>query len=480
MESPFFGREFELQAINKLFKKRSASLVVIQGRRRIGKSRLIEKFAEKLPFYTFSGIAPTEDTTEQSERDEFALQLSIQTGLPEVKADDWTKLFLLLAEKIKTGRRVVLFDEISWIGSKDSEFLGKFINAWDRYFKKNAELIFILCGSSSIWIEDNILSNTGFLGRISYRLTLEELPLPTCNQFWEGIGGHVSSFEKLKVMALTGGVPRYLEEVKPTISAEENIKDLCFTKGGALVNEFEEIFSDLYQKKSPTYKKIVKALSGCPLEIKDICAELKIKQTGYISDHLEDLIKSGFVTRDYTWHLNSNEVSRLSHFRLSDNYLRFYLKYVDKYRERIENGDFTFKSLSLLPNWDGIMGLQFENIVLNNRMHIKQKLGLSPDEVVSDNPFFQRKTKALPGCQIDYLIQTKFKNLYVCEIKFSKNKIGMNVIREVEKKLRDFQYPKGFSCRPVLIHVNGVTEEVMQSGFFSNIIDFGELFERVP
>lgn len=89
-------------------------------------------------------IAPTEDTTEQSERDEFALQLSIQTGLPEVKADDWTKLFLLLAEKIKTGRRVVLFDEISWIGSKDSDFLGKFINAWDRYFKKNAELIFNL------------------------------------------------------------------------------------------------------------------------------------------------------------------------------------------------------------------------------------------------------------------------------------------------------------------------------------------------
>lgn len=107
-------------------------------------------------------------------------------------------------------------------------------------------------------------------------------------------------------------------------------------------------------------------------------------------------------------------------------------------------------------------------------------MGISPDEVVSDNPFFQRKTKALQGCQIDYLIQTKFKNLYVCEIKFSKNKIGMNVIHEMEKKLRDFQYPKGFSCRPVLIHVNGVTEEVMQSGFFSDIIDFGEFFERVP
>ena len=477
MLAPFIGRQKELQALNKLFKKNSASLVVVQGRRRIGKSRLIEEFAKNHTFYQFSGILPTDRTTMQSQLDEFARQLSMQTGLPEVKADDWSKLFLLLAGKAQQGRVIVLFDEITWMGSKDPDFLGKLKNAWDVYFKKNPELILILCGSISVWIEDNILSSTGFLGRISYRLTLEELPLSDCNRFWDKAGGVISPYEKLKILAVTGGVPRYLEEVKPTLSAEENIKDLCFMKGGALVNEFNEVLSDLFNKRSPIYKKIVQTLSAGSLEIKNICKQLGMRQTGFMSECLDDLIKSAFVTRDYTWHLKSGEVSRLSHFRLSDNYIRFYLKYIDKQRKKIENNEFVLKSLSLLPNWEVIVALQFENLVLKNRAFIKERLGIKSDETVSDNPFFQRKTALVPGCQIDYLIQTKFKTLYVCEIKFKKNEIGMEIIREMERKLSSLNYPKGFSYRPVLIHVNGVHEDVINSRFFSDVIDFGELLK---
>lgn len=475
----FIGRQEELRNLNKLLKKNSASLVVVQGRRRIGKSRLIEEFAKKHTFYQFSGIPPTEKTTLQSELNEFAKQLSMQTGLPEIKADDWSKLFLLLAEKVKKKRVIILFDEITWMGSKDPDFLGKLKNAWDMHFKKNPELILVLCGSISVWIDENILSSTGFLGRISYRLTLEELPLADCNRFWDKAGGNIAPYEKLKVLSVTGGVPRYLEEIKPTLSAEENIKDLCFIKGGALVNEFNEVFSDLFSKRSVTYKKIIKTLSSGSLDIKGICKKLALGQTGFISKCLDDLIKSGFISRDYTWHLKSGESSRLSLFRLSDNYIRFYLKYIDKNQIKIDNNEFSFKSLSLLPNWESIMGLQFENLILKNRSYIKACLNIKPDEVVSDNPFFQRKTAQNAGCQIDYLIHSKFGTLYVCEIKFKKQEIGLEIINEMKKKLTNFHYPKGFSCRPVLIHVNGVSEEVVSSGFFSNIIDFGDLLTPV-
>ena len=475
MSLPFIGRQTELQALSKLFKKNVASLVVVQGRRRIGKSRLIQEFAKKHTFYQFSGLPPTDETTAQSQKNEFSRQLSMQTGLPEVYVDDWSKLFTLLAEKIKIGRIIVLFDEISWMGSKDPDFLGKLKNAWDLHFKKNPKLIFILCGSVSTWIDKNILSSAGFLGRISYRLTIQELPLKDCNQFWSRGGSYVSSYEKLKVLSITGGVPRYLEEIKPTLSAEENIKDLCFVKGGPLVNEFNDIFSDLFSDRSSTYKKIIQTLSNGPMEIKDICHSLKITQTGFISTCLEDLVKSGFISRDYTWQISSGDVSRLSHFRLSDNYIRFYLKYIDRARLKIENNEFAFKSLASLPSWDIIMGLQFENLVLSNRMYIKNYLGIKPEEVIADNPFFQRKTNQYPGCQIDYLIQTKFGNLYICEVKFSKHPIGKEVIKEGEQKLKSLSYPKGFSCRLVLIHVNGVHEDVIDSGFFAEVIDFGQL-----
>lgn len=473
MTLPFIGRQAELQALSKLFKKNVASLVVIQGRRRIGKSRLVEEFAKKHTFYQFSGLPPTEETTAQSQRDEFSRQLSVQTGLPEVYADDWSKLFSLLAEKIKTGRIIVLFDEISWMGSKDPDFLGKLKNAWDMHFKKNPKLIFILCGSVSTWIDKNILSSTGFLGRISYRLTLQELPLKDCNQFWLRVGDYVSPYEKLKVLSITGGIPRYLEEIKPTLPAEENIKDLCFAKGGPLVNEFNDIFSDLFSHRSTTYKKVVETLSNGPMEIKDICHALGVTRTGFISGCLDDLAKSGFISRDYTWQPSSGEVSKLSHFRLSDNYIRFYLKYIDKNQLKINNNEFAFKSLTSLSGWETMMSLQFENLVLANRMYIKNYLDIKPEEVIADNPFFQRATHRIPGCQIDYLIQTKFGNLYVCEVKFSKHPIGKETIGEVQQKLEKLRYPKGFSCRPVLIHVNGVHEDVSNSGFFAEIIDFG-------
>jgi len=187
MKSPFIGRQTELDGLNRLWKKNTSSLVIIKGRRRIGKSRLVEEFASGYINYVFSGLPPHPKTTAQSQRNEFSIQLSQQMGYPKLRANDWSDLFWMVNEKIVPSKKTILFfDEISWIGSKDPEFLGKLKNAWDLYFKKHPKLILILCGSVSTWIEKNILSSTGFLGRVSYTLTLEELPLRMCSilEYW--------------------------------------------------------------------------------------------------------------------------------------------------------------------------------------------------------------------------------------------------------------------------------------------------------
>lgn len=478
-ESRFIGRKEELNDLERLFKKKTSSLVVIQGRRRIGKSRLAQEFGKNYKFYQLSGLAPSPSTTAQSQRDEIMRQLCLATGLPKIKIEDWGQLFVLLARECRQGKTVVLLDEISWMGSKDPEFLGKLKNAWDIYFKENPELVLILCGSISSWIEKNILSSTGFMGRISLVFTLKELSLKDSYQFFSQSkavlnGNEPSPREVFKLLSITGGIPRYLEEIQMDLSADENIRRLCFVPKGVLFREFNDIFSDLFSKKSEDYKKIVETLVDGTFEYNDICKKLGVAKSGHLSDHLDDLIKSGFITRDYTWHLKSGEVSRLSHYRLSDNYLRFYLKYIEKNREKIESGLFNERSLGSFPGWDSIMGLQFENLVLNNRRSIWEALKLYPEEINSDNPFFQRKTAAFPGCQIDYLIHTKFKTLYVCEIKFSRNEVDTSIIKEVRTKMDRLIKPKGFSCVPILIHVNGVKEGVSESGEFKAILNFGD------
>lgn len=472
----FVGRKRELSELNGLLNKKSPSLVVIRGRRRIGKSQLAKEFGKGHTFLQFSGLPPDGSTTAQTERDVFSKQLGIN-NLPAVKADDWTDLFSFLARENKEGQVVILFDEISWMGSKDPHFLGKLKNAWDMQFSENPKLILILCGSVSAWIEKNILSSTGFMGRISLDLVLGELPLDDCNKLLNALGSKASNYEKFKILSVTGGVPRYLEEIQPGLSADENIKKLCFNKNGILFREFDDIFHDLFTTKSQYYKKIVELLVEGDLEFNEICNHLQVQKSGFWSQYLDELIKSGFLKRDFTWNLKTGKASRLSRFRLSDNYLRFYLKYIEPNKDKIESGLFDEKAMSSLPGWDSIMSLQFENLVLNNYRFIWQKLHINTNDIVSHGPYFQRKTVQYPGCQVDYMIKTRYNALTACEIKFSRNEVKPEIIEAMQNKLNAIRLPIGYSFWPILIHVNGVSESVENSGYFTHIINFNELLD---
>lgn len=467
----FIGRRAELEALMGLKRKESASLVVIRGRRRIGKSRLAEEYAKSFPrSFTFSGIPPEDGVTAHDQRTEFLRQLH-EYRLPIYKCDDWGDLFYELANVCKEGSVLLILDEITWMGSKDHTFLPKLKTAWDRHFKKNPNLVLVLSGSNSAWINKNILSSTGFFGRVSLRILLEELTLPECNEFWDGWPGTVSSYEKFKVLSVTGGVPRYLEELRPDLTAEKNLHKLCFTSEGLLFTEFDQIFHDLFLKKGAFYKQIVTCLVDQNLTMSNLAQKLGRQTGGDLSEALDELVESGFLARDFSWSLDQVKRLSSSRYRVRDNYLRFYLKYILPNKEQIRTG----QSDRLPLGWYSIMGLQFENLVVNNGAALRKCLDVSPDEVVYANNFLQTPRTVRAGCQIDYLIQTRFKTLYVCEVKFRQNALGTEVIEEMEQKLQALQLPKGFSLRPILIHVNGVDESVIESGYFARIVDFSEL-----
>lgn len=476
MESqPFIGRKAQLKALESLWNKTTASLVVIRGRRRIGKSRLVEEFSRNKKVLSFMGLAPTEFTTAQDQRDEFASQLSQQTGLPPIKTQDWSHLFLLLAEKVKSGRVIVFFDEISWMAHDDVNFLGKLKTIWDKNFRKNPKLILILCGSVSSWIEKNILSSTGYFGRVSLKITLDELSLPYCNQMLEAVGFKGSNYEKFLLLSITGGIPWYLEQIRRDLNAVENIRLLCFEKDGLLVDEFKYIFHDLFNKRGDIYQRIIEILSNRKAEYSEIADKLDYNSSGTLSGYLDELIVSGFLARDYTWLIKTGKRAKLSQYRLRDNYLRFYLKYINPKIDLINENMYREISLASLPGWDSIMGLQFENLILNNRMLIHKILGLTESEIVYANPFFQHQTVKQRGCQIDYMLQTRYQTMYVCEIKFSRDPLGMEIIKEVQDKIDSLTTPKNTTCLPVLIHIGGVSERVLEQKYFVKIIDLSDL-----
>jgi uncharacterized protein len=472
----FQGRQAELNSLNQLVKKQSASLVIVKGRRRVGKSRLISEFAKTHPFIRIAGLPPTKETTAQSQRDRFASIMCAQLKLPAITATSWDTLFQLLAEKTASGRHIILFDEISWMGSKDADFLGQLKNAWDHEFSANPELILVLCGSVSTWITEEIINSTAFLGRPSLYLTLTELSLPEAAEFWHNHSGAIiAPQEILKTLSVTGGIPRYLELINPALPSEKNIKDILFKPQAPLIDEFDRIFNDIFGKSSKTYKSIISCLTHGAKTQMEILEETKRSKSGDISTYLNNLAEAGFIQKETTFNIRSRKLSNKSKYRLKDNFLRFYLRCVEPNLIKIREGLLEHTSLNSTPGWHSILGLQFENLILNNIKLVLIKLNISFNDIVFFGPHFQQKTKSKKGCQIDLLIQTRTNILYICEIKFHSHRINLEIIETMKEKIARLDTPKQYSCIPVLIHANGITDELDDTKYFPYLINVSDL-----
>ncbi|MEL6413071.1 MAG: ATP-binding protein [Bacteroidota bacterium] len=157
----FIGRKSELLRLKALHDKQAPSLVVVKGRRRVGKSRLIAEFAARNlqnKLWSFAGLAPQEEMDAQSQRDNFARQLASSLKIPPLTFQDWSDAFEHLEQQLSPGD-IVLLDEISWMGAGDPSFIPKLKAWWDKLTKP---VMVVFCGSVSTWIEENILNNTAF------------------------------------------------------------------------------------------------------------------------------------------------------------------------------------------------------------------------------------------------------------------------------------------------------------------------------
>ena len=481
----FFGREYELRRLNELLRKPTASLVTCRGRRRIGKSTLFEHFAtiSGCRFIKLEGLAPRtgdaesgepQKITDEDQRAAFGRQLADQTRLPEVVPSSWTQAFAFLDSVIVDNQwTVVLLDEISWMGENAPDFPGDLKVAWDNKFKKHDKLIMVLCGSVSSWITDNILNNAGFVGRPSIDFTLSELSLRDSVRFW---GDDLSKFatrDIVDILSVTGGVPKYLEEINPSQTVEENLRRTCFSPEGYLFRDFERIFNHVFGSRAERKRAILVALADGPKTLAEIAIAIGKKRNGHLSEDLEELVLSGFLAGDRGRNPNTGETALSTRFRLKDNYTRFYLKYLLPARDRIEKGFFEFVSLEGLAGWDAIMGLQFENLVVNNFKSLLPLLALDKTELLSAEPYRRRAGKDYPGCQIDLLLQTE-RYAFVVEVKRQKS-IGQKALDEIESQIAALPRKKSVSVRSVLVYDGELEPCVRAKRVFDFMIPFSDM-----
>ena len=473
----FFGRESEISDLMALWGKRSGSLVTCRGRRRIGKSTLIEVFAQKSKarFIRIEGVRPKPEYSDKTELKTFARELAAQTRAEDSIPDNWLKAFIRLDREINDRERtVVLLDEVSWLGHYDETFADLLKIAWDDYWSKHDRLIVVVCGSVSGWIKEHFVDNGAFFGRRSLDLIVQELPLKECAKFWRRAAARVDTREIVDVLSVTGGVPRYLMEIDPGASASANLARLAFRPNAILRSDFDEMFSDVITRLPTLSGKIVRALVGGPLSVSETASAIKAGKGGKIGEALEQLTEAGLVASDVGKNPETGLTARETKYRLKDNYARFYLRYIEPKKEIIDAGAYRFVSLEALDGWESIMGLQFENLVLNHYAALIDPLHIGNSLIESAAPYVRRrKNDGEDGLQIDLLLQTKSSN-YVIEIK-RKHEIGREVIDEVERKIEKLSMPRGKSARPALVYDGILAPIVEADGYFDSLIPFRHL-----
>lgn len=474
----FVGRELQMAELEALCDKHVASLVTCRGRRRVGKSTLVSQFAGRIKarFIRIEGIRPRKGLTDHDELAAFAEQLGVETRSRIPNPENWSEAFSMLDGKIrKNERTVVLLDEISWLGHYDPTFADKIKIAWDKQWKTHDKLIVVLCGSVSSWIKEKIVDNGAFMGRRSLDLIVRELPLDRCLAFWGKKAGRTATREIVDILSVMGGIPRYLEEINPSLSAAENIRRLCFSPNGVLRMDFDEMFNDVITEQPSFTGKVLRCLVDGPRTASELSAMLKIEKGGRVTDAIDRLVETGMVSFDEGRNPETGDAVKGKRYRLKDNYTRFYLKYIEPVKNLIDDGRYAFKSLEALEGWNSVMGLQFENLVVNNYGSLLPHLHLSDALLTSAAPY---RKAAVPsrrqkGCQVDLLIQSK-KTIYVVEVK-RRREIERGIIDEVDAKVRCIKRPAGVSIRSALVYEGHLAPIVEADGYFDALVPIERL-----
>jgi len=476
----FFGRKKQMDDLMALWRKRASSFVTCRGRRRIGKSTLIEKFAEcsDSHFIKIEGLRPGEGVDNVAQLMNFAEQLSAQTGSDDTPPANWLQAFIRLDREIRDeGRTVVLFDEISWMAQYDDTFAGKLKIAWDNYLRKHPRLILVICGSVSMWIKEHVIDDTAFFGRRSLDIVVPEMELSDCVSFWGKAANRIDRREILDVLSVVGGVPRYLEEIDPGASANENIRRLAFRPKGVLREDFDAMFKDVITRQSTLAGLILRTLVSGAKNISEIAAELGLEKNGHFSRALEQLEEAGLVSSDEGKNPASGKDAHGSFYRLRDNYSRFYLRYVEPVSKSVDRGDFELGSLDALEGWEVVKGLAFENMVVNNARKIIELLGLGGAHVTSAVPYRRGGSKngKRKGVQVDLLVQTR-RSIHLVEVK-RQREIGREVIAEMEEKVKLVPHPEGVSLRTALVYEGNLASVVEADGYFDALVPFRNVLD---
>ena len=478
------GRATEKAELKRLYESGKPELVVIYGRRRVGKTFLIREYFDGQFAFYHTGLSLEEmnmSNQKDSQLQSFASSLRRygmnKQGIPK----DWIAAFddlqTLIEAKMQAEpkrRHVVFIDELPWMDTPRSGFLPALEHFWNGWGAGQTSLMLIVCGSATAWISDHLLHNKGGLyGRKTCEIKLHPFTLHEAELYYKAQGLNLDRYAQTQLYMMLGGIPYYLSYIRRGDSVEQTVANLFMGREAKLADELEQMFVSLFINHQECLQ-IIRLLSTRKTGYtrKEIAEKTGQPYGGGLTKTLKALAESDFIQRYEYYGLPAKE----ERYRLVDFFASFVLSVVEKKSQPdadVWKGQFDKKAM------DAWYAFAFESLCWDHISQIKKALGIASVQT-AEFSWRAEATDEYPGAQIDLIIRRADRVINLCEMKFSIGEYLIDKADDTSIRNKIATYQRLTRCKesihPILVTTYGLTAN-KYSNLIQKTVTMEDLFE---
>ena len=445
----FIGRKEELETLENEYNKENAAFVVVYGRRRIGKTTLIRHFCEGKKLLYFLATEESDNENRNAFKDLLAEAFDNEL-LRSASVDNWVPLFKVISDEAKKERIVLVIDEFQYLGKANKAFPSILQKAWDEMLS-SANLMLIVCGSLINMMTTQVLNyDSPLYGRRTAQIRLKQIDFSYYKDFDESL----SFDDQIQQYAVTGGVPKYIELFKKEKDIYTAINNNVLSTNSFLYAEPEFLLQKEVSEIG-SYFSVLKTIAAGNHKLGKIATTLEVSQTS-LTSYIKTLIDLDIIEREVPITEENPEKSKMGLYRIKDNFIEFWFKYVYPNRSLIESGQMQYVEDKIRQNFfDNHVAYVYEDICRNKVW-----------ELLSEGISINRAGRwwGAKDVEIDIVAYDAMGNDIVFgECKYSKNQKGMDVLRALQEKSKNVNWNKtGRREHFIIFSKSGFTEELLK------------------
>jgi len=445
----FINREDEINSLNEQYTTKSASLVIVYGRRRVGKTTLIREFVKKKPTLYFHA---SQESDEENRKD-FARCLADFTGNKRdgtVTYNNWYDAFEVFQEFQCNNKKILVIDELPYLVNANSAFPSILQKIWDTSLQ-NKNIMLILCGSLINMMEKHTLNyGSPLYGRRTGQLKIKQIDFSYYGEFY----GNMTYRNLIEHYAITGGIPRYIELFIGSGNLFSKIDRLILKRDSMLYEEPEFLLKHETDEIG-NYLSIIKSIAAGNHRLSKISDDIGVKQTS-LPKYLKTLADLDIIEREVPVTERNPEKRKTSLYQIKDNFLRFWFRFVYQERARLELGQTDLVLKKIKENFtDNHVAFIYENVCRSELWELNRREILSFNKI---GRWWNNKE------EIDIVAIDDDKNeIIFAECKYRTKPTDTNVFYELHRKSKDVLWNN--DCRKekfIIFSISGFTEQMIE------------------